>query len=70
VFQLRTAPIRGWGRVEGRIKAGARRGADANGEFCIPALAILAGGGHLPEAEAPERVNELIEQHLDAGSKR
>jgi hypothetical protein len=30
---------------------------------------IRASCGHLPEAEAPARVNELIEQHLCAGSK-
>ncbi|MBV9014926.1 MAG: alpha/beta hydrolase [Alphaproteobacteria bacterium] len=27
-------------------------------------LVVLAGCGHLPEVEAPARVNELIEQHL------
>jgi pimeloyl-ACP methyl ester carboxylesterase len=32
-------------------------------------LVMLPGCGHLPEAEAPARVNELIEQHLYAGSK-
>ena len=32
-------------------------------------LVMLRKCGHLPEAEAPARVNELIEQHLCAGSK-
>ena len=32
-------------------------------------LVMLAGCGHLPEAESPARVNALIEQHLCAGSK-
>ena len=32
-------------------------------------LVMLPSCGHLPEAEAPARVNELIEQHLCAGSK-
>jgi pimeloyl-ACP methyl ester carboxylesterase len=31
-------------------------------------LVMLAGCGHLPEVEAPVRVNELIEQHLCAGA--
>jgi pimeloyl-ACP methyl ester carboxylesterase len=30
----------------------------------IARLVMLAGCGHLPEAEAPAQVNELIEQHL------
>jgi pimeloyl-ACP methyl ester carboxylesterase len=32
-------------------------------------LVMLPSCGHLPEAEEPARVNELIEQHLCAGSK-
>jgi pimeloyl-ACP methyl ester carboxylesterase len=32
-------------------------------------IVMLPSCGHLPEAEAPARVNELIEQHLCAGSK-
>ena len=32
-------------------------------------LVMLPSCGHLPEAEPPARVNELIEQHLCAGSK-
>ena len=32
-------------------------------------LVMLPSRGHLPEAEAPARVNQLIEQHLRAGSK-
>ena len=32
-------------------------------------LVMLPSCGHLPEAEAPARVNELIEQHLCADSK-
>jgi pimeloyl-ACP methyl ester carboxylesterase len=30
---------------------------------------MVAGCGHLPEVEAPARVNELIERHLCACSK-
>ena len=33
-------------------------------------LVVLPGVGHLPEAEAPDRVNELIVQHLAAGAAR
>jgi outer membrane receptor protein involved in Fe transport len=32
-------------------------------------LLMLPGCGHLPEVEAPTQVNELIEQHLCAGSQ-
>ena len=32
-------------------------------------VVILAGCGHLPEVEAPARVNELIEKHLCADSQ-
>jgi pimeloyl-ACP methyl ester carboxylesterase len=32
-------------------------------------LVMLAGCGHLPEVEAPARVNALIAQHLDADTK-
>jgi pimeloyl-ACP methyl ester carboxylesterase len=32
-------------------------------------LVTLAGCGHLPEVEAPGQVNELIQQHLGAGSE-
>src|SRR5215469_3995170 len=32
-------------------------------------LVMLPRCGHLPEVEAPARVNELIEQHLCAGSR-
>jgi pimeloyl-ACP methyl ester carboxylesterase len=31
-------------------------------------LVTLAGCGHLPEVEAPQRVNELIAAHLAAGA--
>jgi pimeloyl-ACP methyl ester carboxylesterase len=31
-------------------------------------LVMLAGCGHLPEVEAPARVNELIKKHLYADS--
>lgn len=32
-------------------------------------LVMLPGCGHLPEVEAPARVNELIEEHLSASTK-
>ena len=55
--------------VEDRVTPAA-----ANAELLASAvpdatLVMLAGCGHLPEAEAPARVNEVIEQHLCAGSK-
>ena len=39
--------------------------------YAVPdaTLVMLPGFGHLSEVEAPARVNELIEQHLCAGSK-
>ena len=48
--------------------------AEANAELLARAvpdatLVMLPSCGHLPEAEEPARVNELIEQHLCAGSK-
>ena len=55
--------------VEDRVTPAA-----ANAELLASAvpdatLVMLAGCGHLPEAEAPGRVNELIERHLCAGPK-
>ena len=32
-------------------------------------LVVLAGCAHLPEVEAPARVNELIEEHLSESTK-
>ena len=48
--------------------------ASANAELlarAVPAarVVMLAGCGHLPEVEAPARVNELIKKHLCAGSQ-
>jgi pimeloyl-ACP methyl ester carboxylesterase len=30
---------------------------------------VIAGCGHLPEVEAPDQVNNLIEAHLCVGAK-
>jgi pimeloyl-ACP methyl ester carboxylesterase len=48
--------------------------AAANAELLVRAvpgarLVLLPGCGHLPEVEAPARVNELIEEHLSASTK-
>ncbi len=53
---------------EDRVTPGAANAALLARAVAGARLVMLAGCGHLPEAEMPQRVNQLIRTHLDSGA--